>query len=170
MSRPTDPLVYDRTQVLIDMAKAGETDPYLFFASGDATLYATGNETYLVFYFNLPSAYYNARDLNRIEDWTAWLATQLDSYGYPCEITPRASRWQMADWPTREEIDRIRANVDALQEGFYALPDWREILYNNTMGWEQANAIEWDLSRIYLWLERMIASFFYSNEVYAGEV
>ncbi len=57
--------------------------------------------------------------------------------------------WYQSDIPTRGEIDRIRRNVDALQTGFARLPDWREILYNNTVDFGQANALEWDLQRIY---------------------
>ena len=75
----------------------------------------------------------------------------------------------MSDFPTRGEVDRIRRNVDALQAGFYSLPDWREIVYNNTLGYEQANALEWDLYTIYVWLERMVAAFVYAGEIYAGE-
>lgn len=67
--------------------------------------------------------------------------------------------WYQSDIPTRGEIDRIRRNVDALQTGFARLPDWREILYNNTVDFGQANALEWDLQRIYDWMNAMVAAF-----------
>jgi hypothetical protein len=67
--------------------------------------------------------------------------------------------WYQSDIPTRGEIDRIRRNVDALQTGFARLPDWREILYNNTVDFGQANALEWDLQRIYDWMNAMTAAF-----------
>lgn len=170
MPMPSDVLVWDRTQYLIDMVRRGETDPNQYFAATNAVVYATGNGAPVVFEFNLPSAWYNAEDLNRIEDWTKWLADMLDYHGYPPDVIFRGSPWQNDDLPTRSDIDRIRANVDALQDAFAALPDWREIIYNNTMGWEQANAIEWDLSRIYVWLGRMVSAFWYAGERYAGEV
>ena len=66
----------------------------------------------------------------------------------------------MSDFPYRSEIDRIRHNVDNLQQGFYSLPDWREIVYNNTIDFNQANALEWDLQTIDIWLQRMMAAFF----------
>lgn len=138
---------------------------------------------------------WNASDFNRLEQWTAYLAAQLRGYGYAASVTPRAevpeqtyplydeaieaitgyytipahTEWLMSDFPTRTEVDRIRRNVDALQNGFYSLPDWREIVYNNTLGYEQANALEWDLQAIYTWLQRMVASFWYSGEIYGGE-
>lgn len=167
---PPDVLVYDRTQYLIDMVRRGETDPNQYFAATNAVVYATGNGFPVVFAFNLDSAWYNAEDLNRIEDWTKWLADMLDYYGYSPDVTCRGSPWQDDDLPTRTDIDRIRANVDALQDAFAALPEWRDIIYNNTMGWEQANTIEWDLSRIYVWLGRMVSAFWYAGERYAGEV
>lgn len=170
MAIPSDVLVYDRTQYLIDMVRRGETDPNQYFAATNGTVYAAGDGSAVVFVFNLPSAWYNAEDLNRIEDWTKWLADMLDYYGYPPDVAFRDGPWVDSDLPTRTDIDRIRSNVDALQTGFASLPDWREIVYNNTMGWEQANAIEWDLSRIYVWLGRMVSAFWYAGEIYAGEV
>ena len=110
----------------------------------------------------------NAEFYNRLETWTTYLAVQLRSYGYAVTVTTR--EWTRTDYPTRTEVDRIRRNVEALQQGFYNLPDWREIVYNNTLGYEQANALEWDLHTIYVWLERMVAAFVYTGEIYAGEV
>mgnify|MGYP000619558682 FL=1 len=109
----------------------------------------------------------NAEFYNRLEQWTTYLSAQLRSYGY--SVTVQTREWTRTDYPTRTEVDRIRRNVDALQAGFYSLPDWREIVYNNTLGYEQANALEWDLQSIYTWLQRMVASFWYSGEIYGGE-
>lgn len=111
----------------------------------------------------------SAAMLNRIETWTAYLSGLLAEYGYLAVVDVREEAWQMSDIPTRGDIDRIRRNVDALQTGFYSLPDWREIVYNNTMDYVQANALEWDLQTLYDWLQRMCAAFIYSGEVYGGE-
>lgn len=112
----------------------------------------------------------NAEFYNRLEQWTTCLAAQLRSYGY--QVTVQTREWTRTDYPTRTEVDRIRRNVDALQAGFYSLPDWREIVYNNTLGYEQANALEWDLNALYIWLGRMAANFDFirAGEIYAGVV
>lgn len=102
---------------------------------------------------------YNAADWNRLEQWTAYLAETLRGYGYAVTIEPRGAVWQEGDRLNREEVDRIRRNVDALQNGFYSLPDWREIVYNNTLDFGQCNALEWDLQRLYDWLGAMVNSF-----------
>ena len=102
---------------------------------------------------------YNAADWNRLEQWTADLAETRRGYGYAVTIEPRGAVWQEGDRLNREEVDRIRRNVDALQNGFYSLPDWREIVYNNTLDFGQCNALEWDLQRLYDWLGAMVNSF-----------
>lgn len=113
--------------------------------------------------------YLNAADLNRIEGNVAVLRDLLLMYGYSVPTTTR-QEWGREDFPTRDEIDRIRTNIDALQTGFYSLPDWRGIVYNNTLDFNQCNAFEWDLHAIDVWLGRMVAAFVYSAEIYSGEV
>lgn len=99
----------------------------------------------------------NAEFYNRLEQWTAYLASQLRAYGY--SVTVETRTWTRSDLPYRSEIDRIRRNVEALQQGFYSLPDWREIVYNNTLDFGQCNALEWDLQRLYDWLGAMVEAF-----------
>lgn len=77
----------------------------------------------------------------------------------PEEPEPNDELWIESDIPYRSEIDRIRTNVDALQTGFASLPDWRDIIYNNTMTFGQANVLEWDLQRLYDWLQSMVEGF-----------
>lgn len=97
--------------------------------------------------------------LNRVEQWTSYLAEQLRLYGYSVTIKSRGSEWSVKDKLTRSEADRIRQNIDLLQSSFVSLPDWRNIIYNNTLNYEQANALEWDLQRIYDYLDAMIKHF-----------
>ena len=107
--------------------------------------------------FNRSGGYYNAADLNRVEAWTQYLAGLLLGQGYSIPVTVKTD-WTRTDMPTQSQIDRIRRNVDALQTGFYSLPDWRDIVYNSTMNATQANALEWDLHAIETWLNRMLAA------------
>jgi len=113
---------------------------------------------------------YSAADINRVESVTRLLIDKLDSYGYtkpPPRITK--TNWTMTDTPTRADIDRIRDNINYLQGIFVAIPEWRDILYNNTMGFEQANTLEWDLYHIDLWLQRMAAAWQYCGTFFCGE-
>lgn len=114
-------------------------------------------------------AYHMAEDLNRIEEWTAYLRDLLYSYGYSVSIAVKTD-WLKSGGYVMNEINRIRANIDALQTGFYTLPDRLDIVYSNTLDFNQANAMEWDLHAIDVWLGRMVAAFVYAGEIYGGEV
>lgn len=158
MQQPSDNLVFDRTKAQAE--RVSELNGKM--SKGTAT------DTEITEWMQTSDGALNFVMLNRLETWTAYLAAQLRSYGY--SVTVQTRTWTRTDYPTRTEVDRIRRNVDALQAGFYSLPDWREIVYNNTMHYTQANALEWDLHTIYVWLGRMVAAFMYSGEIYGGEV
>ena len=107
------------------------------------------------------AVFWNAGDLNRIEEWTAYLAGVLDSLGY--QVLVRTRRWTAADIPWKPEIDRIRKNIQKLYAVYHYLPDFREITITGSMDFEQANVLEWDLHAIYTWLNRMMDIFYYSG-------
>jgi hypothetical protein len=112
---------------------------------------------------------YNVSDLNRVESATQYLYGHLFGAGYGVYLSFKTS-WTELDNITQQDIDRIRANVDYLQNNFMMIPEWREIVYNNTMDFEQANALEWDLQHIDVWTTSMIAGLDrYSGTFYAGE-
>lgn len=157
MQQPFDNLVFDRTKAQAE--RVSELNGKM--SEGTAT------DAEIAEWMQTSDGALNFVMLNRLETWTTYLSAQLRSYGY--SVTVQTREWTRTDYPTRTEVDRIRRNVDALQAGFYSLPDWREIVYNNTLGYEQANALEWDLQSIYTWLQRMVASFWYSGEIYGGE-
>lgn len=90
--------------------------------------------------------------------YNAGTGTFIASEEYTGRI-PVHTDWREYDIPTRSDIDRIRRNVDALQTGFQQIGDWRDIIYNNTMDFNQANALEWDLQRLYDWLQAMVNGF-----------
>lgn len=105
--------------------------------------------------------------LNRIEEYTRMLAARLNAYGYSVSVTTK--KWDMSGFATPKEINRIRGNVDKLQAGYSSVFQWKEIAYNNTLDYNQANALEWDLQMVLEQLERMAAAFLYSGEICAGE-
>lgn len=102
------------------------------------------------------AVFWNAGDLNRIEEWTAYLAGVLDSLGY--QVLVRTRRWTAADIPWKPEIDRIRKNIQKLYAVYHYLPDFREITITGSMDFEQANVLEWDLHAIYTCMFRPAAA------------
>lgn len=116
-----------------------------------------------------PLEYLNFWDLNRIEYNTRYCYDWLQQQGYGTQTLTTKTDWTKEDIPLWSDILRVRQNVDYLQECFFAIPEWREILYNNTIDADQMNAFEWDLHLIDLWLSRLVSMFVYSGDVYAGE-
>lgn len=112
--------------------------------------------------------YLNYWDLNRIEYNTRYLYDWLQENGYGTRGVTTKTDWTKEDIPLWSDIQRIRENVDYLQACYFAIPEWREIVYNNTIDSGQMNAFEWDLHLIDLWLSRMVSFQVYSGTIYAG--
>lgn len=115
-----------------------------------------------------PLEYLNYWDLNRIEYNTRYLYDWLQENGYVTRGVTTKTDWTKEDIPRWSDFQRIRENVDYLQECYFSIPEWREIVYNNTIDSDQMNAFEWDLHLIDLWLSRMVSFKVYSGTIYAG--
>lgn len=122
-------LIFDRTLLDVEIALENQ----------DATQFQKGA--------------YNYNDLNRVESWCEYLAEKLGEYGFIQELVVKTD-WSMTDYPTREEIDRIRKNIDTLK-GFCYVLQTREMIYNNTLDYEQANTLEKILFDISKYLENI---------------
>lgn len=147
LGKPFDNLIYDRTAA--DVSRV--TDLTRKMRSGTAS-----DAERTEWLEGRMKGAWNASDLNRIENWTIYLTDFLAQQGYTANTFLRRTAWTKADFPTRSDIGRIRRNVEALQNCFFALPDWREIVYNGTMNFDQANVLEWDLGRIEIWLQELV--------------
>lgn len=115
---------------------------------------------------NTSKAYYNYTDLNRIEEWCEYLANLLTSYSYPIKIQVKKN-WQMSDFPVSSEMERIRQNVNALKEVYFAFTEIPENLEYMTI--EKANDIEKILSEIDFILISMENNFIYSGVANCGQ-
>ncbi|QIB68623.1 hypothetical protein Ami103574_04500 [Aminipila butyrica] len=110
----------------------------------------------------------NYTDLNRIESNCAYLAGQLNTYGYSIDITVKTD-WIMQDFPYQGQIDRIRHNVDALLDALYRLPDSPQIRYWNSLDWNDINSLEQNLKNIDTLLQRMAAVFLRCGDAHGGD-
>jgi len=100
---------------------------------------------------------YNYNDLNRVEKWCEYLYTLFLKYGFKKTIIVKTD-WNMSDFPTRTQIDRIRKNIEILKS-FCTSILTETIIYNNTLNYEQANALEkilYDINQYFLNLQRQI--------------
>lgn len=167
--KPVSPLIYHRTQKLIDLAASGAESGVQYFFPGSGKAFSTGDGSAgIAFFWDMDDAFWQARDLNRIQDWARYLAGLLTKWDYPAQ-TQSGRKWLDDEIPNRPEIDRIRRDVDALQGAFLPLPDWREILYANSMDWRKANDMEWDLQALETWLGRLEQSQWGAGEIGSAE-
>lgn len=100
---------------------------------------------------------YNYTDLNRVEKWCEYLYTLFLKYGFNKSLNIKTD-WNMTDFPTRTQIDRIRRNIETLKS-FCTSILTETIIYNNTLNYEQANVLEkvlYDIYQYYLNLQRQI--------------
>lgn len=113
---------------------------------------------------------YNASDLNRVGSAVDYVAQRLKSCGILVKVAPRVD-WQETDIPSKQDMDLYLADIVTLRG---ALP-----LRSNTpqapedmqkLTWEEANAIESILLAVDETITRMVQAWYYSGDLYAGEV
>ena len=110
----------------------------------------------------------NYTDLNRIESNCAYVADQLQGYGYDISIAVKTD-WMMQDFPYRSQIDRIRGNVDALLDALYRLPGSPEIKYWESLDWNDVNSLEQNILNFDILLQRMAAVFLICGDAHGGD-
>ena len=109
---------------------------------------------------------YNYTDLNRIEEWCEYLATQLTSYNYTVNITTKTN-WTMKDFPTETQLDRIRSNVKKIKDAYYS---YTSVPTNvNFMTYSKANQLEKVLYEIDTIFNAMTNYFIYSGVAHVGQ-
>lgn len=120
--------------------------------------------------FGTKKGYYNADDLNRVGAAMSYLRDRLNEAGYYIRIEPNVF-WKMTDIPTNSDMSyylnclRIIKSAIALPKGTPNAPETMEKLT-----FENANNIEKILETVDRMLTNSISAYWYSNELYSGEV
>lgn len=149
-----------------------EDDNYILHLEAYSANGLEGTYDYTLYYGMMPcvtdrtGGYYNASDLNRVGHNVAYLAGLLEMYGYSVPVSPRTD-WQVGDIPSLSDMTTYLGDVAALRAALYGsvpLPDSMSKLTA-----EGANNIERLLYEVEQNINRMIASWYYSGELYAGE-
>lgn len=121
----------------------------------------------------VPGATYDCSDMNRVAEAMEYVAERLRSYGYSIEVSPqRFTRGK--DFPTPtvfahylEQLRKLRG-VLAL---FITTPPVPGVSAERPyMTVQEANDIERILVDIDRMLSNVAAAWFYSGEIYAGEI
>lgn len=96
---------------------------------------------------------YNYTDLNRVETWCEYIQNLLNDYGKEINLEIKTN-WNLRDYPTRAQIDRIRGNIDYLKDMFQRLKT-ETIEYTNTLDYEKANVLEKIIYDVYEYIKEM---------------
>nr|DAT44254.1 MAG TPA: hypothetical protein [Caudoviricetes sp.] len=152
-------LITDRTQADVDRVRQLAQKGFGNMTADEKTEWLNG----------LKGAY-NASDLNRVGAAVAYVAGRLTGYGYVVSVSPRQD-WQVADIPTQESMTAYLADVAALRAALTVAAGTPEVPEDmERLTWQEANDIEQILVDVDELLTRMAAAWFYSGEIYAGEV
>lgn len=152
-------LITDRTQADVDRVRQLAQKGFGNMTADEKTEWLNG----------LKGAY-NASDLNRVGAAVAYVAGRLTGYGYAVSVSPRQD-WQVTDIPTQESMTAYLADVATLRAALTVAADTPEVPEDmERLTWKEANDIEKILVDVDELLTRMAAAWFYSGELYAGEV
>lgn len=113
---------------------------------------------------------YNYTDLNRVEEAVQYLAGKLRERGYRADVSS-AKTWSMNSLPTMADMNRYLNNIKVIRGAFATLrttPQAPESIAGFT--YREANAIEQIIFDVNQLLENMISVWFFSGDLYSGEV
>ena len=115
---------------------------------------------------------YSTADLNRVEGAVAELAVLAKKLGVNKQFDVKTD-WGMpgefsaAQWPTKKQMARYLGNVHSLCDAMELVAKLPVSMEQLT--WDGANQIEEALSLAYERIQRILITFRYSGEFFAGE-
>ena len=172
-----DTLITDRTDADFDRAQALAAKGWDAMTADEQTEWSG----------NLKGAY-NISDIIRVTAAMEYLTDLLRGYGYNVDYQPVSithadgttdTTWQETDEPTYSHLERYRLNVAAVRAVLSMLPttpDTPARIVASSVGatdgltWSGANDIERILLDVEQMINNMAAAWYYSGDLYAGEV
>lgn len=113
---------------------------------------------------------YNASDLNRVGAAVNYLAGRFTAYGYGVDVAPKLD-WTVTDIPIRSSMDRYLSDVRELRDQFAVMQSTPPVPEDmEGLTYREANNIEQILVDLDFLLTNISAGWYYSGEVYSGEV
>lgn len=114
--------------------------------------------------------FYNATDLNRVGAAVEYVAKRFQALGYDCPVSVKKD-WSESDTPTAGQMETYRQNIVTLRRQIAVMkstPETPETI--RQLNYIRANNIE----QILLDMDRLLTnienSWYFSGELYAGEV
>ena len=113
---------------------------------------------------------YNARDLNRVGAAMQYVADRLNSFGYDAVISPKVD-WMETEWPTVSDMARYLSDLAQLRSQFAVMRSTPQVPADmERLTYTEANNIEKILEDVDLLLTRAAQAWYYSGDLFSGEV
>lgn len=113
---------------------------------------------------------YNHGDLNRVGEALRYLADLLNGCGYDIRVTAKQD-WTENDAPSAGQMVQYLADLAAVRGALAVMEETPTVPETmEKLTWQTANSIEQILRDVDVLLTNMMAAWFYSGEVYSGEV
>lgn len=114
--------------------------------------------------------FYNAIDLNRVGAAVEYIAGRFTALGYACPVTVKKD-WLTSDAPTASQMETYRQNIATLRNRIAVMASTPEAPASMAgLNYVKANNIEQILLDLDALIDKLIKSWFFSGELYAGEV
>lgn len=113
---------------------------------------------------------YNASDLNRVESAVQYLVNRMFITGNNPFVDVKTA-WTNNEWVTENEATRYLHNIEVLRKAFVAPSNMPEVPQDlNDLTYQDANNIELILEMIDTIITNISKTWYYSGDIYAGEV
>lgn len=113
---------------------------------------------------------YNAVDLNRVGEAVSYIADRLTACGYAVSVSPKTD-WATEDIPTPAQLTAYLSDVAAIRAVLAVLPTTPAVPGDMIgLTHREANAIEQILVDVDALISNMEQAWYYSGDLYAGEV
>ena len=113
---------------------------------------------------------YRASDMNRVGKAVEYVAGRLLECGTSVDVSPKQD-WPESDTPTASQLERYRSDVAALRDALAAMPTTPRAPATMTgLTCGGANALEKILEDTDVLITNLKAAWFFSGDLFAGEV
>ena len=114
--------------------------------------------------------FYNASDLNRVGAAVEYIAGRFAALGYDCPVTVKKD-WLTSDAPTASQLETYRQNIVTLRGQIAVMQSTPEAPASMAgLNYVKANNIEQILLDLDALIDKLIKSWYFAGELYAGEV
>lgn len=114
--------------------------------------------------------FYNASDLNRVGAAVEYIAGRFTAIGYACPVTVKKD-WLTSDAPTASQMEAYRQNIVTLRGQIAVMASTPDAPASMSgLNYVNANDIEQILLDLDALIDKLIKSWYFSGELYAGEV